>query len=130
MTRKHAKLVAAGQADPKNETELMRVVKHELNTSKRCRLLRNNVGLDESHGVLYGLGKGSADLVGVLTTGQSFAIETKMDKGVVSDKQIAWWRAAYKWNVRGGVARSLAGAWRLLEEAERGQTYTELADYE
>ena len=130
MSRKHADAVARGEADPNNETELMRVVKHHLNVSMRCRLVRNNVGLDMEKGVRYGLGKGSPDLVGVLPSGHNFCIETKMIRGRVSDDQKAWWRSAIRWGVRGGVVKSIAGAWRCLRDAEQGITFEELQIYE
>jgi hypothetical protein len=112
------------------ETQLMRLQKHELNLSKRCRLVRNNVGVDIERGIKFGLGEGSPDLCGVLTSGHAFCIETKVPGGRIRPAQIAWWRAAYKWGVRGGIARSLEGAWRLLDEAERGPMTGELRDYE
>lgn len=117
-----------------NETGLLRQIKHELNSSGRCRLLRNNVGVDTEQGIRFGLGNGSADLVGVLVGGHALAIEVKRPGSrpgtLLRPDQVSWWRAAYKWGVRGGVARSLPGAWRLLEEAEAGQMTGELRDYE
>lgn len=116
-----------------NETTLLRQIKHELNSSGRCRLLRNNTGVDTEQGIRFGLGNGSADLVGVLLHGQAFAIEVKRPGSrpgtLIRPDQLLWWKAAYKWGVRGGVARSMAAAWRLLEEAERGEMTEELRDY-
>lgn len=112
-----------------NETEIMREIKHHLNVTKRCRLVRQNVGVDTVKGVRYGYA-GQPDLIGVLADGHCLCIEVKTPKGRVRPEQIAWWRSAYQWNIRGGVARSLAGAFRLLDDAERGPMGPELCDYE
>jgi hypothetical protein len=107
----------------------MREQKHHLNLTGRCRLIRNNVGVDKIMGVRFGLGVGSPDLVGVLRNGICFCIETKVPGGRIRPEQAAWFRAAYKFGVRGGVARSLAGAFQLLADAERGPMGPELVDY-
>lgn len=112
------------------ELDIQREIKHKLNVSRRCRLVRNNTGVDVEKGVRYGLGNGGPDLVGMLPGGLAFGIEVKTPSGHIDKDQIAWWKAAYGWGFRGGVARSLAGAWRLLDEAEAGIRYTELVDYE
>jgi hypothetical protein len=111
------------------ETERMRLIKHELNKSDRCRLWRNNVGFDKLLKIKYGLGEGSADLVGPLADGHWLAIETKSDDGRLSEVQRAWWKAAIAWKIRGGLARTLEGAWRLLEDAEAGIVHAEVMDY-
>jgi hypothetical protein len=110
------------------ETDLMRLIKHELNLSNRCRLLRNTVGYDKEKKVKYGY-VGSPDLWGILPNGRCFAIEVKTPKGRIRPEQVQWWTSAYKWGMQGGVARSLEGAWRLLKEAEEGITSPELKDY-
>lgn len=112
------------------EKQIQSEIKHFLNVSDRCRLVRNNVGVDTEKGVRYGLGVGSPDLVGTLPGGINFCIEVKTPEGRIDPAQRAWWKAALKWGIRGGVARSLDGAWRLLDEAERGVTSMELKDYE
>lgn len=112
------------------ETEIMRLIKHELNVTGRCRLLRNNVGVDTEKGIRYGLGTGSPDLIGTLRGGQCLAIEVKTPTGHIRPEQKAWFKAAYAFGVRGGIARSVEGAFRLLEEAERGEMTGELRDYE
>jgi hypothetical protein len=112
-----------------DETDLMREIKHRLNETGRCRLLRNTVGVDVSRGVKYGY-VGSPDLWGVLPSGVCFAIEVKTPTGRIRPEQSAWFKAAYKWGVRGGVARSLDGAFRLLDEAEAGPMTGDLRDYE
>ena len=111
------------------ETQLMRLIKHELNTSGRCRLVRNNVGVDSEKGVRYGL-VGSPDLWGPLPSGRLFGIEVKTPTGRIRPEQHQWWRAAGKWNVTGGVCRSVEGAWRALADAEAGKVWSELHDYQ
>ena len=99
----------------------MREMRQKLNETGRVRLVRNNVGFDPENRVRYGLGNGSPDLVGTLRGGRCFCIETKTPKGRLSADQQAWWRAATRWGVLGGVARSVGEAMQLLEEAERAQ---------
>lgn len=74
-----------------------------------CRVWRNNVGCLQN--IHYGLGKGSADLVGLVkTTGQFLAVEVKTPIGRVSPEQAAWLEA-----VRG--MGGLAFVWRSVDEA-------------
>lgn len=101
------------------ETAIMRAIRRELNATRRVRLVRNNVGFDTEHRIPYGLGRGSADLVGMLRGGVSFAIEVKTPEGRMSPEQRAWWRAYRAWGGQGGVARTVPEALVLLEEAER-----------
>ncbi len=77
-----------------------------------CRLWRNNVGFDLRTKVTYGLGVGSADLVGLIVgTGQFFAVEVKTLSGRVSADQRAWLETI---NRLGGVAEVI----RTVGEAE------------
>ncbi len=94
-------------------------IRAELNKSRRCRLLRNNTGFDLERKVRYGLGKGGADLVGVLPSGRAFAIESKLGSGKLSPGQRAWWAGFKLWGGLGGVAGSLIQAFLLLDDAER-----------
>lgn len=103
------------------EATLLKLIRRDLNATGRCRLVRNNVGVDLERGIRYGLGNGSADLIGVLRDGHAFAIEVKSATGRLRPDQISWWRAATRWGVRGGVARSIPEAFDLLERAERGE---------
>lgn len=101
------------------ESAVQAQIRLQLNATGRCRLVRNNVGVNVEAGVRYGLGNGSPDLVGVLRGGRSFCIEVKRSKGGrVSPAQVAWWRAYRAWGGLGGVANSLEEAFRLLDEAE------------
>ena len=106
------------------ETILSRNIRLALNRTARVRLVDNEVGMDQVTHTRYGLGKGSPDLVGVLRCGRIFAIEVKTprayrtaDNGCSAD-QVAWWRAARKWGVTGGIADSIERALELLEAAE------------
>jgi hypothetical protein len=101
-----------------SETQIMRIVKHHLNLTGRCRLVRQNVGFDKEKQVKYGYA-GQPDLIGVLRGGVCFCLEIKAPGGRVRPEQKAWWRSAYQWGVRGGVCRSLDGAMRALEAAEK-----------
>lgn len=87
------------------------------------------MGFDKGLKIPYGVGKGSPDLMGVILGGRAFGIEMKSDDGRLSDDQLAWWRAARKWGICGGVARTLEGAWKLLEETEAGIIHDEVKDY-
>jgi len=79
------------------------------------RLWRNNVGSwkdDAGVWVSYGLGKGSADLVGLIVgTGRFLGVEIKTPTGRQSDEQKAWAATIRSY---GGVAIVL----RSVEEAE------------
>lgn len=102
------------------ESAILAAIRAAINATGRARLVRNNVGLgqltDHSR-IPYGLGRGSPDLVGTLRNGVCFCIEVKRPGGRLTDAQRAWWRAARAWGIRGGVARSVEDAMRLLDEA-------------
>jgi len=85
----------------------------------RVRVIRNHVGFDSEHKCRYGLGIGSPDLIGVLRGGRVFAVEVKTPIGRLSPEQKAWWQAASKWAIAGGVARSVDEALELLDEASQ-----------
>jgi hypothetical protein len=96
----------AGQRDDSDgggncvrESQIQADIRAALNRDGRCRLLRNSVGFDHEKKVRYGLGVGSPDIIGVLRDG-------------------AWWVAAKKWGVQGGIATSVDEAMGLLEQAE------------
>lgn len=100
------------------ETALTRNIRLAVNRTGRARVVRNNVGLDSTRGVRYGLGNGSPDLCGALRGGRAFCIEVKTASGKLRPEQEAWWRSARQWGVLGGVARSIAEAMALLDAAE------------
>lgn len=54
---------------------------------------RNNVGVDAGHGIWYGLGVGSADLVGIVTirgVGVFLGVEVKTATGRMRPEQVQW----------------------------------------
>ena len=102
------------------ESRISKDIRKAINESGRARIVRNNVGMDLEHGVRYGCGLGSPDFIGVLRDGRSFCIECKAIRGHASFNQLAWWHAARKWGVLGGIARSVDEAMALLDAADGG----------
>lgn len=80
---------------------------------------RNNSGRMGARHTLFGLGKGSADIVGLLKSGRFFAIECKADKGKTTDEQVAWGNAVLKSNGYWGIARSPEQAIELVRMWQR-----------
>ena len=110
------------------EAALLREIRAALNGAKdsqgryRCRVVRNSVGFDRERKVRYGLGLGSADLIGVIRgTGRVVAFEVKAGAAKPSTDQIAWLRALRTWGGSGAVVRSTAESMAALEAAERGE---------
>lgn len=97
------------------EAILARNIRCALNRTGLVRLVVNRIGFDERARCPYGLGEGSPDLIGVLKDGRVFALEVKTPKGSARESQKAWWRAAEKWNIRGGYVRSVKEAMDMLE---------------
>ena len=97
----------------------MNEIRAAVNKTNRATLWRNQVGFDAQNKVKYGLGVGSADLVGLIhKNGRLFAIEVKTPTGRISDEQKAWIAVI---NARGGyaaVARSVDEALVHLGAAE------------
>jgi hypothetical protein len=105
------------------ETSILRAIHSALNRTNHTRVMRNNVGkLQDARGrwVTYGLGIGSADLVGVVKTPSGtrpLAIEVKASNGHTTKEQRAWLAVAKKWGVVCGVARSVEEAMAIVEQA-------------
>lgn len=103
------------------ESTTMRLIRQAVNLDGRARIVRNNVGFDEGHRVRYGLGVGSADLVGILIgSGRGFALEVKTDTGRISKEQAAWLRAFRRNGGFGAVVRSVTDAIAALDRACQG----------
>lgn len=103
------------------ETVIMRNVRLALNRTGRARLVRNNVGVDAAHGIRYGLGVGSADLVGMLRSGRVFCLEVKAG-GRTTREQAAWLASVRRWGGFAAVVRSVEDAMAALERAEQGES--------
>jgi hypothetical protein len=104
-----------------SETAIQKAIRVAVNASGRAIVWRNNTGVDVARGVRYGLGNGSADLVGMLVpSGRFLALEVKTPVGRLSNEQILWIDVVRK---RGGAAycvRSVAEALEAVDHALRG----------
>lgn len=80
------------------ESLVLRGVREWLGRQQLVMVGRNNVG--QINGMRFGLGVGSADLVGLVRPGRALAIETKSDKGKLSEDQERW---ARRWKALGGI---------------------------
>lgn len=94
------------------------------------RVWRNNVGkLKDARGtwVAYGLGVGSADLVGIVApSGRLFAIEVKTPEGKTTPEQDAWLATIRRFGGVAGVARSVEEAMAIVDEAAAQDVRTAL----
>lgn len=85
------------------ESDALKAIRETVVASGRAVLWRNNGGV-ATYGaarVRYGLGLGSADLIGLLVpSGRGLAIEVKSARGRLSSEQMAW-RGA--WERAGGL---------------------------
>lgn len=103
-----------------SETALMRQIRAAVSNTGRATLWRNNVGLDAERGVAYGLGKGSADLVGfVHATGRFFALEVKTPVGRIRPEQKVWVNHVTAHGGYAAFVRSVDDALKALEDASR-----------
>lgn len=102
------------------ETPIMRAQRLALTETGHWRGWRCSSGFDPRANVLYGLGKGAPDLVGVLWGGRMCCFETKTPKGRLSKRQRAWHGAAREWGIFVAVARSVPEALEALGRALAG----------
>lgn len=103
-----------------SETDIMRAIRAAVNGTKKATLWRNNVGFDAEKRVKYGLGVGSADLVGFIhDSGRFLAVEVKTPTGRLSKEQRLWMEFVNKHGGYACVARSPEEA---LEHLERAST--------
>ncbi len=101
-----------------NETQIQTAVHDAIARTGRALLWRNNTG--RIGRVSFGLGVGSADLVGLLRgSGRFFALEVKSATGRLSVEQVAWARAVTAAGGFVACVRSVDEALRALEEAGR-----------
>lgn len=103
------------------ETAITRNVRIALNRTARCRIVRNNTGVDTTAGVRYGLGEGGADLVGILRGGRVFCLEVKVPGGRTRPTQDAWLATVRRFGGFACVVTSIPEAMQALERAEAGQ---------
>ena len=97
-----------------------------------ARLLRNNTGrvrAEDGQYHVFGLGKGGADLVGVVVMenglGRAFAIEIKRPQGGrTSPEQVAWLTAFNKLGGAGAVCRDRVTAIEFAHRARTGELFT------
>jgi hypothetical protein len=103
------------------ETFLMQRVRAAIAHTGLIVLWRNNTGVDLERRVRYGLGNGSADLVGLVRgSGRFFALEIKTPTGRLSKDQEAWGSVVRKKGGFCAVVRSEAEALAAVGRAARG----------
>lgn len=105
-----------------NETQLMIHIREALLATGRVMLWRNNSGMLKAAGgraIRYGLGIGSADLIGLIRgNGRFFALEIKTSTGRVSPEQTAWIGAVCAAGGFARVVRSVDEALAALREVD------------
>ena len=77
---------------------------------------RNNVGVDVTRGVRYGLAVGSADLIGVGPGGRFFGLEVKRPGQKPEPHQLGWATCV---RTMGGVVEVVSSAEQALEVVQR-----------
>lgn len=113
-----------------SETAISRAIRERLALERDVLVWRNNSGsLETNNGrwVTFGIGVGSADLIGLVTWPTSmrdvarfFALEIKTPTGRVTNEQVQWARAV---RARGGfvaVVRSVEEAMAALDRCRAG----------
>ena len=97
------------------ETSLMFAIRAALTSTGRVTLWRNNCGVDLDRKVRYGLGVGSADLIGILKPdGRFIAFEVKTETGRLSSDQKLWIAAVRNAGALAFVVRSVEEALACL----------------
>ncbi len=98
-----------------SETEIMRMIRAAVNATGKATLWRNNCGVDLDKKIRYGLGVGSADLVGFRHTDSKFvAIEVKTPIGRLSKEQKLWLDFCKTRGAIVGMARSVEEALAIV----------------
>lgn len=102
-----------------SEASIQHDVIRAVNRSGRAWVARCNSGFID--GVRFGLGRGTPDLIGMLTTtGRFFALEVKSARGRLSDDQRRWAHAARQRGAFVAVVRSVEDAIDAISRAESG----------
>lgn len=113
------------------EIDIMRAIEVALGCEPDLALMRNQVGGAERFDAdtndvrheRYGLGIGSADLVGILApNGRWFCLEIKTATGKPTDEQLRWMRMARRFGAFACVVRSVEEAKAALERARKGES--------
>jgi hypothetical protein len=108
-----------------SERAIERAVRQAINTDPRRRatLVRNAVGFDAVTNTRYGLGLGSADLVGILHgSGRVFALEVKRPGQKPRPDQVSWIAVVRRRGGFAAVVTSVDEAMAALERACQGAT--------
>ena len=122
---------AKGPRGANPETPIQQRIRLALGMEPDLYLMRNHVGGSEEYDIeadkvrhqRFGLAKGSADLVGILSpTGRWFCLEVKTAKGATLDDQLRWHALARKFGAFVAIARSPEEARAALDRARRGES--------
>lgn len=114
------------------DTAQRKRIKDAVNRDGRARVTDNQVamatpyrgeGNAPGHPTRYGLGKGSADLVGVLSPhGRAIALELKSGKATLSDEQKRWRKVFMRFGGFYAVAHTPEEAIAAIDRACRGES--------
>lgn len=107
------------------ETPILHAVRAALTRTGRVQLWRSNTGVDLARGVRYGLGVGSADLIGLLSgagpqRGRFTAFEVKSERGRATTEQAQWGASVRAAGGFYAIVRSPESALEALTRAEHG----------
>lgn len=105
-----------------SERRLQNAIRLALGQIDGCVFWRNNVGFDRERRVKYGLGVGSADLIGCVN-GKFVGIEIKTDKGRVSDEQKLWHECVER---NGGHVFVVRSTEEAVEAVERVKNWKQM----
>jgi hypothetical protein len=107
------------------ESLVLHAVEAALRKIPGVLIWRNSVGMTRTANggfLQYGLGKGSADLIGILgPAGRFLAIEVKAEAGVIAPHQTAWLDRVRELGGVAAVVRSAAEAVEVVMVAQRGR---------
>jgi hypothetical protein len=110
------------------ERDIQQAIREALGLEPDLVLWRNSTGYTEefsdrtmqSRGIRYGLGKGSADLVGIGPGGRFFALETKSPSGRLTPEQVKWANLVRRFGGFCATVRSVDEAKAALVRARAG----------